>query len=252
MTEKLSQNPSDMSQASLAEATRDRAKFSGHGKARGAAGYKEAFSDPDSEFLSSSGQSTVINPREDSFGTIRIGAAWDNIIVEQSKGFLDRFVKKVVKKQGVDIDLGCLYELQDGTRGCIQAFGELMGDFAEAPFITLSGDERTGDKPGEDEFLRVNGAQWDKIKRILIYAYIYAGNACWGDIKPQMQISIPGEHPVVVMPSVAKSELAVCAIATMENVRNGMRLTNHSEYFPGHDEMDRAFGFGIQWTDGQK
>lgn len=218
----------------------------------GAAGYKEDFGDPDSEFLSSSGQTAIINPRDESFGTIRISAAWDNIVVEQAKGLLNRFVKKTVQKKGVDIDLGCLYEMQDGTRGCIQAFGELMGDYIETPYITLSGDERTGDKPGDDEFLRVNGARWDQIKRILIYAYIYEGRASWGDIRPQMQVSIPGEHPMIVMPRVTKSELAVCAIATLENIRNGMRLTNHSEYFPGHDEMDRAFGFGIAWTDGEK
>jgi len=244
LTDKLSQD-------ALAEATRDRSRFSGHGKAKGAAGYKETFSDPDSEFLSSSGQSTIINPREDGFGTMKIAAAWDNIVVEQSKGLLGRIIKKATK-QGVDIDLGCLYELEDGTRGCIQAFGELLGNFNEEPFITLSGDERTGDTPGEDEFLRINGSQWSKIKRVLVYAYIYGGSACWGDIRPQLQLSIPGEHPMVVTPSVNKSELAVCAIATMENVRNGVRLTNHSEYFPGHDEMDRAFGFGISWTDGEK
>lgn len=218
----------------------------------GAAGYKEAFADPNSEFLSASGQMSVINPREDGFGTMRISAAWDNITVIESKGgFLGRFVKKVVKK-GVDIDLGCLYELQDGTRGCIQAFGELMGDFNEAPFITLSGDERTGDTPGDDEFLRVNGAQWNQIKRVLVYAYIYGGAGSWSEIRPQVQLSIPGEHPMVVVPSVSDSTLSVCAIATMENIRNGLRLTNHSEYFPGHNEMDRAFGFGIAWTDGVK
>jgi tellurite resistance protein TerA len=245
LTEKLSQD-------SLAEATRDRARFSGHGKAKGAAGYKETFSDPNSEFLSSSGQSSVINPREDGFGTMRISAAWDNITMAESKGgILGRFVKKVAR-QGVDIDLGCLYELQDGTRGCIQAFGEMMGNFNEVPFITLSGDERTGDTPGDDEFLRINGAQWNEIKRVLIYAYIYGGAASWSVIKPQIQLSIPGEYPMVVTPTVNKSELAVCAIAEMENIRNGLRLTNHSEYFPGHNEMDRAFGFGIAWTDGEK
>ncbi|MDB5490520.1 MAG: Tellurium resistance protein TerA [Micavibrio sp.] len=245
MTEKLSQD-------SLAEATRDRAQFSGHGKAKGAAGYREVFSDPDSEFLSASGQTTVINPRPDGFGTMKIAAAWDNIVVAESKGgILGKLVKKVTR-QGVDIDLGCLYEMQDGTRGCIQAFGEMMGDFNETPFITLSGDERTGDAVGEDEFLRINGSQWGQIKRVLVYAYIYKGAACWADIRPQIQVSIPGEHPMVVTPAVSKSELAVCAIATLENLRDGMRLTNHSEYFPGHDEMDRAFGFGITWADGEK
>ena len=57
---------------------------------------------------------------------------------------------------------------------------------------------------------------------------------------------------MIVTPDAHMDELAVCAIAMMENVRGGIRLTNHTEYFPGHNEMDRAFGFGLQWADGQK
>lgn len=244
--EKISVN----SQGSLAEATRSRARFSGHGKAKGAAGYKVTVDDPDCEFLSQTGQMTIINPREDGFGTLRISAAWDNIIVEQG-GFFSKLLKKATR-QGVDIDLGCLYELEDGSRGCVQAFGDMMGSFENAPYITLSGDEQTGDAEGDDEFIRINGKQWNQIKRILIYVYIYNGAGNWAEIKPQIQLSVPGEHPMIVTPDVQISELAVCAIAMAENTRGGIRLTNHSEYFPGHAEMDRAFGFGIQWADGQK
>ncbi len=238
------------SQGSMAEATRSRAKFSGHGRAKGAAGFKAAVENPDCEFLSQSGQTSVINPREDGYGTIKIGAAWENIIVAES-GFFNKLLKKATR-QGVDIDLGCLYELEDGSRGCVQAFGDMMGAYETTPFISLSGDERTGDAEGDDEFLRINGHHWNKIKRILIYVYIYQGAGNWADIKPQIQLSIAGEHPMVVTPDVQISELAVCAVAMAENVRGGIRLTNHTEYFPGHAEMDRAFGFGIQWADGKK
>ena len=57
---------------------------------------------------------------------------------------------------------------------------------------------------------------------------------------------------MVVVPDVHKDELAVCAITMIENVRNGIKLTNHTEYFPGHAEMDRAFGFGLEWDEGKK
>jgi tellurite resistance protein TerA len=46
--------------------------------------------------------------------------------------------------------------------------------------------------------------------------------------------------------------LGICAIAGLENVRNGIKLTNHTEYFPGHAEMDRAFGYGLEWDNGTK
>ena len=106
---------------SLTEATAYRAEKSGHGPAKGAAGYKEQNLYPDSEFLSSSGQFAIIDRQDDGYGPIRIGAAWDNIKPEppQRKTLLSRFIKPkhAEENSGVDIDLGCLYELADGTRG---------------------------------------------------------------------------------------------------------------------------------------
>ena len=238
-----------LSTDSLAEATRGRAKFSGHGKALGAGGYKVMGESVDCEFLSQSGQSSVVDPREGGFGKIRIGAAWENIKMENG-GFFSKLLKKATQ-QGVDVDLGCLYEMEDGTRGCIQAFGNMMGSLDSTPFMALSGDERTGDAVGDDEFLEVNGAEWNKIKRLLVYTYIYNGAPNWSALRPQIQISIPGDHPMVVTPDAHMDELAVCAIVMIENVRGGIRLTNHTEYFPGHAEMDRAFGFGLEWDDGK-
>ena len=85
-----------------------------------------------------------------------------------------------------------------------------------------------------------------------MYVYIYNGIPNWAIIRPQIQVSIAGEHPMVVVPDVHKDELAVCAITMIENVRNGIKLTNHTEYFPGHAEMDRAFGYGLEWDVGTK
>lgn len=240
----------DGSQTSLAEANRSRAEFSGHGKSKGAAGYREMADNPDSPYLSQTGQTAVMNQPEGGFNTIKIGAAWDNILV-QNAGLLNKLLKKATK-QGVDIDLGCLYELEDGSRGCVQAFGEMLGAYDQSPFISLSGDERTGDAAGEDEFIRINGTHWNDVKRLLVYVYIYRGGANWADIKPMIKLSVKGEIPMIVVPDVQMSELAVCAVAMVENVRGGIRLTNHTEYFPGHAEMDRAFGFGLEWADGSK
>lgn len=239
-----------LSQDSLSEATRSRASFSGHGNAKGAAGYRVPSTDPDCEFLSQAGQMSVINPREGGFPKIRIGAAWDNIQVQQA-GFFSRLLKKM-SKQGVDVDLGCLYELHDGRRGAIQSFGDLYGAYNDAPFVHHTGDERTGDKDGLDEIIEINGARWGEVKRILAYVYIYHGAPDWDAIRPQVQLLIPGETPMIVTPRVGRNDLSVCAVAMFENRENGIRITNHTEYFPGHAEMDRAFGFGLEWEGGSK
>ncbi|MCE7887524.1 MAG: Tellurium resistance protein TerA [Alphaproteobacteria bacterium PRO2] len=236
---------------SLTEANRYRAKFSGHGKALGAAGVKEASYDPEnSTHLRKPGESLAITPGEDGFKYILVGAAWDNIVAKKS-GFFGKAAKKALKI-GVDLDVGCLYELQDGTRGAVQAFGEKFGDFDQPPYMALSGDERTGEAKGYDEYVQINGAHWDKIKRVLVYFYIYSGAPNWAEINPKIILDVPGEEDLVVTLETHNDALAVCAVGGLENVRNGIKLTNYTEYFPGHAEMDRAFGFGLEWADGRK
>ena len=238
----------------LAEATRSRAQFSGHGSAKGAKGYVSDTDDNSYSFLGTTGQTDIFQPQKDGYEKIRIGAAWQNILVEEA-GFLNKFLKKM-REVGVDLDLGCLYELQNGKRGCLQAFGSLHGSFEEEPFIKLSEDDRTGDDDddddGEDEIMMVNGQKWPEIKRMLIYLYIYGGVNDWAQIQPQIQIRIPDEKPMIVTLHTHDSNLPLCAVAHLENVRNGIKLQNITEYYPGHPEMDRAFGYGIEWTDGTK
>ena len=177
--------------------------------------------------------------------------------VTKKIGLLDRLLgkgktKKTTKKSGIDLDIGCLYELKNGKRGAIQAFGNMYGALDKEPFIHLSGDERTGEAEGEDELIQVNGKRWDEIKRIIIYIYIYDGADNWETVQPQIQVRVPEEKPMVVTLRARQEQLAICAVAGLENVRGGIRMTNYMEYFSGHPAMDRAFGFGLEWDDGKK
>lgn len=249
------------SQHSLLEASRSRAKFSNHARSKGAAGFISPHDDEQSaEFLSKPGQTAIVNPTKEGIKNFEIGVAWDNVPAAkpptQKGGFLKKILggKDKIKapKGGVDLDLGCLYELQNGKRGAIQGLGDSYGSLEAEPFILLPHDERTGDKEGEDEMIIVNGAQWDQIKRVVIYIYIYDGADSWATIKPQIQVRVPEEIPMVVSLGAKKQELSVCAVAGLENIRGGIKMTNYLEYFPGHLSLDRAFGFGLSWEDGQK
>ena len=235
----------------IAKASASVVDFSGHGAALGAAGYREASDHADNcEFLNEPGQSIAVSPGAEGFESILLGVAWDNIRTENS-GVFGKWFKKV-QKIGVDLDIGCLYEMQDGTRGSIQAFGEKFGEFNDAPFMALSGDERTGDAEGHDEYILVNGKKWSEIKRMLVYIYIYKGAPSWSKIKPQIVIDVPGENDLYVTLNAHSDHLCLCAVGELENVRGGIKLTNRTEYFPGHEEMDRAFGYGLVWEDGEK
>lgn len=245
--------PGGSSSQSMIDASRSRAKFSGHGRSKGAAGKRQASYDPNNcDLLAEPGSAIAITPGQRGFEGIVIGGAWDNVVVEQASGFLSRFVKKTIQHRGVDLDLGCLYELSDGTRGAIQAFGEKFGRLDGPPWMALSGDERTGEADGYDESIAVSGPNWGKIARILVYMYIYDGAAVWSDVRPHIMLDIPGENDLVVTLSSHDDTLPVCAVGGLENVRGGIKLTNYTEYFPGHQEMDRAFGFGLDWGDGRK
>ena len=46
--------------------------------------------------------------------------------------------------QGIDLDLGCLFELEGGYKGCVQALGNAFGSLQQPPFIALDGDDRSG------------------------------------------------------------------------------------------------------------
>lgn len=240
------------SQASLLEANRDRSVRSAHG-GLGAAGYiSAADAHQASAFLSTPGEIAVINPPDAGLPNFEIAVAWDNVAVESSKGILEKIIKKKVLKKGVDLDLGCLYRQTNGLRGGLQAFGDQHGALDKDPYIKLSSDERTGDRRGPDETVVINGAHWGDFERILIYVYIYDGARNWESVRPQIQVRVPGEQPMIVTLNASKKEMAVCAVAMLENVRGGIKMTSCLEYFPGHAEMDRAFGFGLEWETGSK
>lgn len=252
--------PEKKSASSLEEATRSRADFSGHGDSLGAAGHydlDDAEAHTDDVLVDASGESAFIEkPDEGHFPNISITLSWDRIEVEkENKGFFAKLLGKKeteVIEEPADLDLGCLYELKNGERGCLQAFGEMFGSLEEAPFIYHTGDERTGDTEGIDEQMIINGAKWDEIQRVLIYMYIYQGAPDWRTVLPEIMVDVPGAQDLKMSPHAKKPELVMCAVGMVENEDGNLRLKNFSEYFPGHAEMDRAYGFGLEWEDGEK
>jgi tellurite resistance protein TerA len=236
---------------SIEKASQSSVQFSKDRNTHGATGVTDTLNSDAQSCLDKNGESSIINPPTDGFADIHVGLCWNNTILEKSKGLMS-LIKKATK-QGVDLDLGCFFELKDGTRGILQPFGELFGKFDTAPYIELSGDNRTGDSEGDDEYFTINGQKWSEIKRILIYAYIYEGGTDWSQIAPQVNINIHNGDPTLhLTPTLKTSNMTVCALATMKNIKNGIQIVQHGEYFTSQAEMDRAFGFGLKWEDGVK
>lgn len=96
-------------------------------------------------------------------GEILVNLNWNT--KPAKRGF---FSSLMGAKGGVDLDLGCLFELKNGKKGAVQALGNAFGSLQREPYIALDGDDRTG-AVTTGENLRINGNRIAEIKRILVY-----------------------------------------------------------------------------------
>lgn len=189
------------------------------------------------------GQKVNLSKHGSSMGEILINLNWSQ---PQPRGL---FAPNV---QAIDLDLGCLFELYDGIKGCVQALGNAFGSLCSAPYIALDGDDRTGTNT-DGENLRINGSMISQIKRVLVYTFIYEGIANWRDADGVVTIKCPGNQDIKVRMDEYGSSQRMCAIAMLEN-RNGESLSVEKlvRFFDGHPDMDRAFNWNLRWVAGHK
>lgn len=186
--------------------------------------------------------------RGQGFGEIRVNLNWNKNGAKPASG---GFFAKLMQSSKTDLDLGCMYELQDGQKGVVQALGNTFGDFNRAPYIVLLGDDRTG-AVQDGEWLRINGQEWAKIKRILVYAFIYEGAANWAATDGMVTIYAPDQAPIEVQLSEGDSSKGMCAVLMLENQGGALNVTREVRYFSGHKPTDQHYGFGFRWTIGSK
>ncbi|MGW1767263.1 TerD family protein [Streptomyces sp. NPDC002073] len=151
----------------------------------------------------------------------------------------------------VDLDIGCLYELTDGSRGVVQPLGNFLGDINSPPYVKLSGDDRFGAPSGETIFVNLDHA--DKIKRLLVFVYIYdqtpafdrthALVTLYPTTGPRIEISLDERQP----------QARSCAVLMLENVRDELIVRREVKFVYGFQaELDRLYGWGLQWGRGYK
>ncbi|MEW2297279.1 Tellurium resistance [Streptomyces sp. NPDC006743] len=151
----------------------------------------------------------------------------------------------------VDLDLGCLYELADGTKGVVQPLGGLLGDVNAPPYVKLSGDDRFGSASGETIY--VNLDHRDDIRRLLVFVYIYdqtpafdrthAVVTLYPSNGPRIEIGLDERHP----------QARSCAVVLIENVKGELTVRREVKFVYGfQSELDRLYGWGLQWGRGYK
>ncbi|WP_122563809.1 TerD family protein [Pseudomonas viridiflava] len=180
------------------------------------------------------------------FGEIRVNLNWNRRSEAKSSGFFS-----MKKSNAIDLDVGCLFELQDGLKGAVQALGNSFGSLNTEPFIKLMGDDRTG-SVSDGEWLHINGAHWSKIRRILVYAFIYEGAPNWKETDGVVTIHAPGQPPIEVRLNEEGGRQGMCAIALLENDNGAVKVTRRVDFHNGHSNMDKAYGWGMRWAAGSK
>lgn len=180
-------------------------------------------------------------------GEIHVNLNWNSR--PQKQGF---FASLFGGSEGIDLDLGCLYELKNGKKGTVQALGNAFGSLTRAPYISLDGDDRTGmNAAGEN--LRIDGNRISEIKRVLVYTFIYEGVANWQQANATVTIRYPAAEDIIVQMDSFNSNKKMCGLVLFENVDDTtFSVEKIVQFYSGHADLDAAFHWGLRWVPGRK
>ena len=154
--------------------------------------------------------------------------------------------------KGIDLDLGCLYELADGRKGVIQALGNSFGSLDSPPWILLDGDDRTGQVTG-GENMSINLKQPGRFRRVLIFAMIYEGAPNWAAVDGVVTLTLANGQPVEVRLDATSATSRMCAVAQLVDSGGDLVLQREVQYIEGGQvALDKAYGWGMNWARGRK
>ncbi|MGV2787859.1 tellurium resistance protein TerA, partial [Clostridium perfringens] len=75
----------------------------------------------------------------------------------------------------------------------------------------------------------------------------------WSEADGVVTITQKGGPDIVVRMDEHNNRKGMCAIAMIRNVKDQtFSIERLVEYFSGHQELDRAYGWGMRWTTGSK
>lgn len=157
----------------------------------------------------------------------------------------------------LDLDLGALYELADGTKGVVQALGNAFGDLHRPPWVHLDGDDRTG-AVAAGENLTVNLDHTRDFRRVLVFVTLYEGAADFSGLHATVTLRAQHGAPVTFSLDECDVPSPVCALALLTQGPDGLVVHREARCLvPGRRSgpqraLDEAYGWGLRWTPGRK
>ncbi|MEV4739004.1 TerD family protein [Streptomyces sp. NPDC049555] len=162
-----------------------------------------------------------------------------------------------VPPQPLDLDLGALWELTDGSKGVVQPLGESFGALHEPPYIHLDGDDRTGEvETGEN--LTINLDHAHLFRRILVFVTIYEGARSFAGL--HATVTLQPQHGAPIEFALDECTVAsdVCALALITNQNGELVVHREARYLVPERgvgpqrAVDRAYGWGLRWRPARK
>ena len=198
--------------------------------------------------LTKSAPTVSLTKQGSSTGMLRVNLNW-NARPAGGGGLFKR------SAPSLDLDLGCLYEFTDGTKGVVQALGNAFTASPKGvrePVIRLDGDDRSGTN-AEGENLLINLGYANQIKRVLVFALIYQGAANWAAADGVVTL-FPATGPQVeVRLDETRDGARICGIALLDSRNGELSVRREVNYIEGSQSaLDRAYGWGMNWAPGRK
>ncbi|WP_425443578.1 TerD family protein, partial [Streptomyces monashensis] len=157
----------------------------------------------------------------------------------------------------LDLDLCALYELADGRKGVVQALGNAFGSLHRPPYIHLDGDDRTG-AVAAGENLTVNLDHRQDFRRILVFVTIYEGADSFAGLHATVTLRPQHGAPIDFSLDECTVPSTVCALALITNTGGDLLVQREARYLvpergvSPQRTVDRAYGWGMNWTPGRK
>jgi tellurite resistance protein TerA len=183
-------------------------------------------------------------------GQLRVNLQWSTGAAAPKKGLFSRLTGG---GGGIDLDLACLWEFTDGSKGVVQALGNaFQAPYQGAPIIRLDGDDRSGSAAaGENMFIDLSRV--DEIRRILVFAFIYEGVPNWASADGVVTLYPAAGPEIEVRLDEADTGSPTCVIALLENKGGQLTVRREVRYIRGGQaDVDAAYGWGMKWAPGRK
>lgn len=188
-------------------------------------------------------------------GDIRINLRWSSAAPERKRGFFAALFGGADAVRDIDLDLGVFVEAADGSKAILDPLQSPFqsgnrGSLTAYPWLLHSGDDRSG---GGGEVVQVSGANIGKIRRIIVYTFIYEGAPAWRNTDARVTIDAPGCEPVDVRMGDQSDSRSFCALAAL-SIQNGehIQVERLMTFHKGHQDCDREYAWGFRWTAGSK